>query len=113
MDVEDAKVNPLHVIFNLKGALVGKEYFKINHLLHLPFNLVQGPILLGKNVVPKLALKEFLLRCLEQFTIYIWISTPLAKMNAYLRKIVEEMGLEINPQRIMGLDLCKINKHFL
>jgi len=34
-------------------------------------------------------------------------------MNAYLRKIVEEMGIEINQQRIMGQDLCKINKHFL
>jgi len=37
----------------------------------------------------------------------------LAKMNAYLRKITKEMGLEIDPQRIMGQDLCKINKHFL
>jgi hypothetical protein len=34
-------------------------------------------------------------------------------MNAYLRKIAEEMGIKINWQRIMGQDLCKINKHFL
>ncbi len=30
---KDAKVSPLHVIFNLKGVLVGKEYFRINQLL--------------------------------------------------------------------------------
>jgi hypothetical protein len=24
---EDVEVNPLHLIFNLKGVLVGKEYF--------------------------------------------------------------------------------------
>jgi hypothetical protein len=41
------------------------------------------------------------------------MSVSLAKMNAYLRKITKEMGLEIDPQRIMGQDLCKINKHFL
>jgi hypothetical protein len=27
---------------------------------------------------------------------------PLAKMNAYLRKIAEEIGIEIDSQRIMG-----------
>jgi len=58
-------VNPLHVIFNLKGVLVGKDYFIINHLLPLPFNLTQDQTLLGKSIVPKLALKEFLFRCLE------------------------------------------------
>ncbi len=26
----------LHVIFYLKGVLVGKEYFSINHLLYMP-----------------------------------------------------------------------------
>jgi hypothetical protein len=31
----------------------------------------------------------------------------LAKMNAYLRKVVEETGIEINPQRIMGQDLLQ------
>jgi len=65
MDIKDAEVNPLHVIFDLKGVFVGKEYFRINHLLLPPFNLVWGPTLLGKNVVPRLALKEFLLRCLK------------------------------------------------
>ncbi len=71
VDLEDAEVNPLHVIFNLKEVFVGKDYFRIHHLLPLPFNLTQDQTLLGKNIVPKLALKEFLLRCLEQFTIYI------------------------------------------
>jgi len=58
-------VNPLHVFFDLKGVLVGKDYFRINHLLLLLLYLVQGPTLLGKNIVPKLPLKEFLLRCLK------------------------------------------------
>jgi hypothetical protein len=39
VDAEDAKVSPLQVIFDLKGVLVGKEYFRINHLLLPPFNL--------------------------------------------------------------------------
>jgi hypothetical protein len=34
-------------------------------------------------------------------------------MNAYLRKIVEEICIEMDPWRIMGQDLYKINKHFL
>ncbi len=38
---------------------------------------------------------------------------PLAKTNAYLRKIIEEIGIDIGSQRILGQDLCKINKHFL
>ncbi len=65
MDIKDAEVNPLHVIFDLKRVFVGKEYFRISHLLLPPFDLVWGPILLGKNVVPRPALKEFLLRCLK------------------------------------------------
>jgi hypothetical protein len=65
MDANDAEVNPLHVIFDLKGVLIGKEYFRINHLLPPMFNLACDPTLLGKNIVPKLDLKEFLLRCLE------------------------------------------------
>jgi len=63
IDAKDVEVSPLHMIFNLKGVLVGREYFKINHLLLLPFNLARGCTLLGKNIVPRLALKEFLLRC--------------------------------------------------
>ncbi len=39
MDTKDAKVSPLHVVFYLKGVLVGKEYFRVNHLLPLSFNL--------------------------------------------------------------------------
>jgi hypothetical protein len=111
MDIEDMEVNPLHMIFELKGVLVGKEYFRVNHLLPPPFNLAQGLTLLGKSILPRL--KEFLLKCLEKFTIYIWTFAPLAKMNAYLRKITEKMGIEIDPRRIMGQNLCKINKLFL
>jgi len=48
-----------------------------------------------------------------QSTIYIWTSALFAKMNVYLRKKVKEMCIEINLQRIIGQDLCKINKHFL
>jgi hypothetical protein len=58
------------------------------------------------------ALKEFLLRCLEQFTIYIWTFILLAKINAYLKKITKDMGIQIDLQRIMGQTLGKINKHF-
>ncbi len=106
-------MSPLHVIFYLKRVIVAKGYFKINHLLPPPFNLTRGHTLLSKNVVLRLVLKEFLLRCLEYFTIYIWTFVPLAKMNAYLRKITKDMGIEIDLQRIMGQDMCKINKHFL
>ncbi len=42
INTKDAKVSPLHVIFDLKGVLVGKEYFKINHFLPPPFHLAQG-----------------------------------------------------------------------
>ncbi len=54
VDTEDAKVSPLHMIFDLEGVLIGKEYFKVNHLLPLMFNLAWGPTLVGKNIVPKL-----------------------------------------------------------
>jgi hypothetical protein len=65
IDTKNVEVSPLHVIFNLKGVLVGKDYFKINHLLPSSFNLVQGHTLLGKNVFPKPILKEFLPSCLK------------------------------------------------
>jgi len=64
-DVKDAEVNPLHMIFNLKGVLVGKECFKVNHLLPPPFNLAWGPTLLNKNIVPRPNLKDFFLGCLK------------------------------------------------
>ncbi len=35
-----------------------------------------------------------------------------AKKNAYLRKIAEEIGIEVDLQRIMGQDLCKIKNIF-
>ncbi len=40
MSIKDEEVSPLHVIFDLKGVFVGKEYFKSNHFLPPPFNLV-------------------------------------------------------------------------
>jgi hypothetical protein len=114
MDIEDVEVTPLHMILDLNGVLVGKEYFRINHLMSSPFNLVWGPILLqDKNVIPRPIIKELFLRCLQQFIIYIWTFTLFAKMNVYLKKITKETGIEINLQRTMGQDLCKINKHFL
>ncbi len=58
MDAEDVEVNPLDVIFDLKKVLVGKEYFRINHLLPLLFNLVQGPTLRSKSTVPRPILKD-------------------------------------------------------
>jgi hypothetical protein len=102
INVKRVEVNPLHVIFDLKGVFVGKEYFKINHLLPSSFNLARGHTLLGKKVVPRLSLKEFILMCLEQFIVYIWTFTPLAKVNAYLRKIAKETSIKIDPQRIIG-----------
>jgi hypothetical protein len=89
VDAKDVEVNPLHMIFNLKGVLVGKEYFRVNHLLPSPFNLAQGPTFLNKSIVSRLALKEFFLRCLKQFTIYIWMFALLTKMHAYWRKITK------------------------
>jgi len=53
------------MIFDLKEVLVGKEYSRVNHLLPPLFNLDWGPTLVGKNVVPKLTFKKFLLGCLE------------------------------------------------
>ncbi len=34
-------------------------------------------------------------------------------MNIHLKKIRKNTSIEINPQRIIGQNLCKINKHFL
>jgi hypothetical protein len=65
IDTKDTEVNPLHIIFNLEGVLIGKDYFEINHLLPPPFHLAWGRTLLGKSVVLRPSLKEFLLRWLE------------------------------------------------
>ncbi len=43
MDAEDVEVNALHVIFYLKGVLVGKDSFIISHFLIPRFNLALGP----------------------------------------------------------------------
>jgi hypothetical protein len=74
------------MIFDLKRVLVGKDYFKINHFLPLSFNLAWGCTLLSKNVVPRPTLKQFLLKRLKQFTIYIWTSIPVAKNEGLLEK---------------------------
>jgi len=58
-------VNLLHMIFDLEGVLVGKEYFRINHMLLLLYNIGFFRTLLDKRVVPRPSFKEFLLRCLE------------------------------------------------
>jgi hypothetical protein len=34
-------------------------------------------------------------------------------MKTYLKKIIEETNIEFNPQRIIGWNLCKINKHIM
>jgi hypothetical protein len=64
VDIEDAEVSPLHMIFELKGVFVGKEYFRINHMMPLLYNITRNHTLLNKKVVSRLGLKEFLLRCL-------------------------------------------------
>jgi hypothetical protein len=62
IDTKDTEVSPLHIIFDLDGVLIRKDYFEINHLLPPPFNLAQGRTLLGKSVILRPSLKEFLLR---------------------------------------------------
>jgi hypothetical protein len=86
----------------LKGVLVAKEYFSINHLLPLPYNIGHLPTLLNKKVIPRLGLKEFLVRCINLFIVYIWMLVSFGKMKTYLRKIIEKTGIEIDPQRIIG-----------
>jgi hypothetical protein len=39
VDTKHVEVSPLHMIFDLNGVIVGKEYFRINHLLLSSFNL--------------------------------------------------------------------------
>jgi hypothetical protein len=57
VDIKDFEVNLLHVIFYLKGVLVGKEYFSINHLLLMPYSIGHLPTLLNKKVIPRLGFK--------------------------------------------------------
>ncbi len=82
----------MHVIFDLKGVLIGKEYFSINHLLFMPYSIGHFPTLLNKKVIPRLGLKKFFMMYRKQFIVYIWMSSLLGKMKTYLRKIVEEIG---------------------
>jgi len=96
-----------------KCVLVGKEYFSINHLLFLLYNIGHLRTLLNKKVITRSSVKEFFMKCIEQFTVYIWMSTPFGKMKTYLRKITKETNIEIDPQRIISWDLWKINKHIM
>jgi hypothetical protein len=64
-NVKDTKVNILHMIFNLKGVLVGRAYFRINHLLPLSYSLAWNHTLLNKKVVPRPCLKGLFFKCLE------------------------------------------------
>jgi len=110
---KDLEMTHLHVFFYLKGVLVGKEYLSINYLLPLSYNIGLLPTSLNKRVIMSASLKEFLMNCIKQFIVYIWMSTPLGKMKTYLRKITKEIGIEIDPQRVIGQNLCKINKHIM
>jgi hypothetical protein len=42
MDTKDGEVTSLHMIFDLNGVLVGKEYFRNNHLMSPSFNLARS-----------------------------------------------------------------------
>ncbi len=98
----------------MKGVLVRKWYFSINHMLILPYNIsTHYPPILNKMVIWRPCLKEFLMRCIKKFIIYIWTLIQPYKMKTYLKKIVEEMNIKIDLQRIIGWDLWKINKHYM
>jgi len=58
----------------------------------MPYNIGRLCTLLNKKVIPRLGFKEFLMKCINQFIVYIWMSSLLGKMKTYLKKIVEEMG---------------------
>jgi hypothetical protein len=64
-------------------------------------------------VILKPRLTEFLMKCIKQFTIYLWILIQLHKMDMYLMEITKRVKIMIDPQRIIGWDLCKIHKHIL
>jgi hypothetical protein len=53
----------------LKGVLVEYWYFTINYLLPSPHNELWNPVY-SKEVVLRAKLKEFFMKCLEQFTMY-------------------------------------------
>jgi hypothetical protein len=65
IDAKDLEINLLQIIFYLKGVLVRKEYFSINHLLPLPYSIGHFPTLPNKKVIPRPSFKEFLMRCIE------------------------------------------------
>ncbi len=102
------------LIFELKGVLVRKWYFSINHMLTLPYNIsTHYPPILNKMVIWKPCLKEFLMRCIKQFIVNIWTLVRPYKRKTYLKKIVEETSVNIDPQRIIGWDLCEFNEHYM
>ncbi len=51
INIKDFEVSLLHVIFYLKGVLVGKEYFSINHLSFMPCSIGLLPTLLNKGII--------------------------------------------------------------
>ncbi len=53
-------MNALHVVFELKGFLVRKEYYSPK---------MHG-LMLSKRIVLKQSLEEFFRKCIEQFTVY-------------------------------------------
>jgi hypothetical protein len=61
-------MSPLHVVFNLKGVLVGKEYYSIT-----PPEM-RG-LMLSKRILLKLGLKEFLRRCIKEFIVCLCSSS--------------------------------------
>ncbi len=68
----EPEVSPLHAIFDSKGILVGRWYFIINHLLILPHN-ESCSLVIDKQVILRSKLKEFLMKCIKQFTIWtLW-----------------------------------------
>jgi hypothetical protein len=53
-------------------------------------------------VIWRQGLKEFFMRCIKQIIIYIWTLVQPYKMKTYLKKIVEETSIKIDPQGIIG-----------
>ncbi len=70
-------------------------------------------IVFNKMVILKPRLKEFLMKCIEQFTLYLWILVQFHKMEMYLMKIMKRVKIMINFQRILVEIYENIHKHIL
>jgi hypothetical protein len=99
--------------FRFKRCPCWEGIFLNIHLLPLLYNMGHLPTSLDKKVISRLGFKEFLMRCWKQFIIYIWMLVRFNKMKNYLKKIAKETCIKIDPQRLIGWDLCKINKHIM